>query len=132
MSQTFSATTGNVLSLKAFFKTDDYLPFNDNSYINLLDSGNTLIATLFAADVAHVGNLSGTPWTALSYTFLSSGDFTLEFGVANQVDNDSGFSSYLGVDQISVSTVPAPPALLLFGTGLLGLLGMRKKRSFAD
>jgi len=35
---------------------------------------------------------------------------------------------YLGLDNVSVSAVPMPAAVWLFGTGFLAMLGMSKVR----
>lgn len=38
-------------------------------------------------------------------------------------------SQYIGLDNVSVSAVPVPAALWLFGSGLIGLIGMKRKSS---
>jgi hypothetical protein len=89
----------------SFFGTDDYLPFNDDSKVEIiLTSGGRLITTLFRSDVValnnKVGNFSATPWTYWSYTFTSPGQYTIQGGAVNR--GDSNVSSYLGLDGVNV------------------------------
>jgi hypothetical protein len=122
LSQTFAASTGDVLSFDQFFQANDYLPFDDNAYGRLYDAtSDTLVAELFYSDITEVGNYGYTPWTAVSYVFSGGGSYYLEFGVTNITDN--GLSSVT-----AAGVVPEPSSLVLAGTGALaGLLGWRRR-----
>jgi hypothetical protein len=44
------------------------------------------------------------------------------------VDNDSGPRDVTGLDNIQLSSVPIPATVWLFGSGLLGLVGMARRK----
>jgi len=68
-----------------------------------------------------VGGLSD--WDRVSMMFTADSETTTIFltGVTG--------SQYIGLDNVSVSAVPVPAALWLFGSGLIGLIGMKTKSS---
>ncbi|GAA5508449.1 PKD domain-containing protein [Novipirellula caenicola] len=104
LSQTFSASSGEQIRGRAFFDTGDYLPYNDDGYLRILQNN----VVLFNANVATVGDRGQTPWTTWTYTVPSSGTYTLEAAVRNI--QDSGVSSYLGLD-----TINSPPIAIANG-----------------
>ena len=131
LSQSFSAAAGDTICGDFFFAANDYMPFNDNAYVRLIDgSTNTELAVLISSSVAAVGNYGETPWTGFSYTLASSfTNLIIEVGVNNVLDN--GLSSVCGVDNIQLCSsvvVPLPPAAGLAGLGLLGLAGVKVVR----
>jgi len=71
-------------------------------------------------------NLSGTNWTYFSYTFVADYDYaTIAFKDGGRDDSYGTF-----VDDVSVSPVPEPATMLLFGTGIAGLAAFgRRKRN---
>jgi len=89
-----------------------------NTSANLISSANFDIATL-VFDVASVGTsafsynfVTGNPWfQANLFTPIDSTQVTLNTGSIT-----------------TVSAVPLPPAVLLFGSSLLGLLGVNGRR----
>lgn len=100
LSQTFTANAGDTIEGYSFFKTNDYMPFNDNCKI-VIKSGNAsgpIIATPFSESVATVGDYGQTPWKHWSYTFTNNGEFTVEAKIANAID--SILDSYIGIDAI--------------------------------
>jgi hypothetical protein len=99
-SRTFVAKAGETISGWAFFDALDYLPYNDNGQVTI-NSGGSVLATLFSASVSTVGAYGETPWTYWEYTFPSDGTYTLAAKVANAVDSE--FDSYLGLD-VSINT----------------------------
>ena len=106
LAQTFTASAGDTLKGWAFFKANDYWPYNDNGSVQMLvTSGPTVVATLFVSSVAAVGNYGGTPWTAWSHTFASTGAFELRIQSTNV--GDCGLSSVVGIDLVS----DQPPVL---------------------
>ena len=45
------------------------------------------------------------------------------------LENLDGFGTYINFDNIMVSAqIPIPPAIWLFGSGLLGLIGIARKK----
>jgi hypothetical protein len=104
-SQPFMVDGTAVIKGWAFFKTVDYLPFNDDCKVEItLTKGGQVVTTLFKSDVATVGNFGGTPWTFWSYP-IGTGAYTIQGGVVNR--GDSQVPSYLGMDGVSIiSTEP--------------------------
>jgi hypothetical protein len=130
LSQAFQANAGDTLSLSAFFDAGDYLPYNDDAYVKVIDS--TTSYTLFTASVGTVGDYGSTPWTNINYTFVSTGTFQIEAGVRNVTDN--GLNSFLGIDGVKTNTVVSPeataaplPGIAVAGMSLLGGLGAVKQ-----
>jgi hypothetical protein len=84
--------------------------------------------TLFASNVAAVGNYGETPWTFWTFTAGSTATYLLEYKVANQVDN--GLDSYALFD---AAVVPEPStfiagALLALPFGLQGARWLRTRK----
>jgi len=77
-----------------------------------------------------------TGWVNSNYTIASSGNYILEFGVANWAD--TAWQSGLAFDGITVGGQPIPSvpepesvALMLAGLGVVGFVARRKKRAAA-
>ncbi|MEB3181105.1 MAG: PEP-CTERM sorting domain-containing protein [Nostocaceae cyanobacterium] len=77
------------------------------------------------ADVFDVGDY-GLASARQSYTFSTTGTYTIGFGVANALDNDSNYTSYLGVDNVAVEPVPEP--LTIMGSLTAGAFGVALRR----
>ncbi len=94
--------------------------------------------------------VSGNPWDSLFTTNLNAGDYIVairqygdrEFGStlfsslggsSGQTDFDGRTNFWAidveGLNTAPVSAVPVPAAVWMFGSGLVGLIGMRKKSS---
>jgi hypothetical protein len=58
--------------------------------------------------------------------------FVLNYGYDDGVDNDGNFVDYLGstltISHVQINPVPEPATLLLLGSGLLGIIGFKKKK----
>ncbi len=94
----------------------------DNIDLNFFDSSHTLVGSLLNVEPALGGN-GGNPIFAEHFPlfFPSNVQFVnaVLTGTNNQVDfNNIGFTG-------EPSPVPVPSAMLLFGTGLVGLVGWR-------
>jgi hypothetical protein len=128
VSQGFSLTAGNSISGYAAFLAFDYLPFNDNAFVRILDSSNNIVATPWSASVATVGDFGNTPWQSWNWTALTSGSYFVEFGVDNELDN--ALSSVALFDANTMSSIPdAGSTLPLLGFALAGLGILRRKLS---
>ena len=71
------------------------------------------------------GGDSGNDWVVYTFLVTGTGSDTLKFGA-------SGYSNSYGgsLDAVTLDAVPEPATMLLFGTGILGLAGVaRRKRS---
>ena len=127
LSQTFTASAGEMLTGYAFFSTEEYLPFDDDGYVRIT-LGN---AILFQSSVVALGNTngnsSGTPWTPFSYLINNSGTYTLEAGMRNRFDLVQ--DSVLGIDNVQLKSVPEPATLGLWSMGLAGLAFARRRFS---
>lgn len=74
-------------------------------------------------------------WVSSSYSIASAGNYSLQFGTVNWAD--TAFQTGLAFDGITVGgnpiggggvPVPEPSTLLLIGSGMVGLVGMRRLR----
>jgi hypothetical protein len=97
VSQSFSAQAGDIIAGWAFFKTYDYMPYDDYGEV-IIRQGATTIATVFLASISTVGDYGQTPWTYWQYLFTSPGVYTIEARITNV--GDDGFDSYLGLDAL--------------------------------
>jgi hypothetical protein len=123
LSQSFALNTGQTISGYAGFRTNDYLPYNDDAYLAI--NGTSLLAW----SVASVGDGGSSGWTHFSFTAPTSGNYLLELGVANRVDNN--VSSTAVLDGVRIDGVPEPAswAMMVGGFGLVGgLLRTRSRR----
>lgn len=98
--------------------------------------GNTSDAIIISSDTVEI--------TRLEYStgFAQSGKSTELFRLPSTLDNyqttadtflygagDVGTPGTLGSSELPVSAVPVPTAIWLFGSGLLGLLGISRKKN---
>ncbi len=119
--------TGDVVNLTSFawnFSTPDYLPFDDYAWVRLAGTPYTL------SSVGSLGNTddnsSTTGWQTYSFDTPFTG--TIQFGVANRVDDD--VASTLAVRDVVSTPVPEPSTYgLLGGLVLLGLVLRRCRKA---
>jgi hypothetical protein len=119
LSRDFKLSAGQVVSGLVGFKSNDYMPYNDNAYLKM--NGELL----FYSDVNQVGADGSSGWTYFSYTAEEDGIYTLELGVANSGDNSASSAAVL--DSVSAPE-PASWAMMLVGFGLVGGV-MRSRRT---
>lgn len=132
LSQVINALAGDIISFRYNFETIDELydpdgpggvdPYNDFSIV----AGDKIY---LIHDVAAIGNAGSSGWQ--DFTFTALNDFSvLKFVVSNHGDTFN--DSLIFIDDVTsvsnpVSAVPVPAAVWLFGSGLAGLLGYRKR-----
>ena len=125
ISQSFSATVGQVLTGSAFFQANDYLPYNDDGYVKIFENEYVL----FESSVDNVGDYGFTPWTTFAYTFTSTGSYTIEAGVRNVIDDS--MSSALGLDNLQISSAhhnPEPASIVMWSLSTIGVMLARRRR----
>ena len=115
LSQPVTVAAGETIKGWAFFKTTDYLPYNDDGAVVTL-AGGSVAATVFEANVSSVGNYGSKPWTRFSYTFPIAGTYVLEARVRNLHDGVN--PSYLGLDFITGGSASVPTAPSVSVTGV--------------
>ena len=130
VAQTFTLTAGQSISGWAKWIGHDYKPYNDTGAvgINFIEGPTSTYTSLFSADISKFGDYGSSAWTAFTFTAAESGIYAFVAGVKNVGDN--ALSSEL---RVALSPVPLPTALPLFGSALLGLgaLGRRRMRKDA-
>ncbi len=67
-----------------------------------------------------------TGYNDYSYILPYDSYFTMTFSIWDV--GDAEINSGLLIDNIQLSPVPAPPAIWLFGIGMIGLVGFSKRR----
>lgn len=106
-----------------------------NSFTRLFDGTDIISGTGSAWDDGSLSTLfydwnfgdgsAPSPDAAPSHTFALPGTYTVTLGL---LDSFSQFDEM--TIEITVNAVPVPPAVWLFGTGLVGLIGVaRRKKS---
>lgn len=121
-SSLFNASTNQIISGAAAFIAAD-ASSKDGAYVKLFSEADKTTIFLWQASSDHSlnGGIYYTGWETWSYSIQSAGDYRLIYGVYNAEGNNYDNSSAL------FDAVPAPNTLLLLGSGLLGLVGIRRK-----
>jgi hypothetical protein len=96
LEQAFTATAGDLLSGWAFFRTGDYLPFDDEGEVSIVVSASGSSTILFSSSVSEVGGSGGTPWKGFAFVMPQTGEYVLSVRVENAVD--CGEESAVGID----------------------------------
>jgi len=88
--------------------------------------GSTLFQTTFNTSVTPT-TLGNMGWVLTTFLFVAdAASQTITFA-ANPALNNTYFGP--AIDNVDISAVPVPPALLLFGSGLLGMNWLRRRRA---
>jgi hypothetical protein len=104
LAQSFVGHEGQTLTGWAFFKANDYLPYNDSGAVQLSVDGAGTTATVFSSSIGQVGSYGATPWQQWSYTFPADGQYTIAAHSTNAYD--CAGSSAVGIDLQGDSTPP--------------------------
>lgn len=76
---------------------------------------------VYFTNVPEVGGYGDEPWTKWTWEAPETGQFTIYYLLTNPKKNDH--TSYAVFD-----AVPIPPTLLIFGSGLIGVMGLRWRK----
>jgi len=77
------------------------------------------------------GVFSGISVAYLTHALLFTADSTTSTVKFKNLYDGDGWGNYPHLDNVSVGAVPAPAAIWLFGTGLIGLIGFTRRRKAA-
>jgi hypothetical protein len=124
--QTITASAGDMLTFDWNFLTDEMVgTVPDFTFVSIVSGTSEILADVgsstFVSSATTFSNETG--FTMFTYTFPTSGTFTLGFGVMHAWDNE--VDSGLLLDNVTI--IPEPTTICLLGLGALSLL--RRKRS---
>jgi len=91
-----------------------------------------LTGTIKLADISFNALTAGTSFLSMNELFADNVNF-VGFGSANGFDYETSTQTVAGINfsnadaSITVSAVPVPPAVVLFLSGLLGLVSIKKR-----
>jgi hypothetical protein len=121
--ETFSAGVGSILYLEVWA---------DNTAEVFIDNATVFSANFSSDAYCASGAIGCEPGEqgVINFTFAESGIHTLSFDVYQGGSLDAPPGNPFGLLYSGTLTaVPVPPALWLFGSGLLGLMGVARRRS---
>ena len=124
LSQTFATTLGQQYKVSFWLSGNPDGPPPTKAID--VSVGSTLFQTTFAL-AAHPTTRADMGWVLTTFLFVANAaSQTITFS-ANAVANNTFYGP--AIDDVDISAVPLPPALLLFGSGLLGMNWLRRRRT---
>jgi hypothetical protein len=106
ISQPFGASNGDKVSGWAFFRTGDYLPYDDKAQVVIKSNSGTTVAAPFEESVSSVGQNGNSGWKYWEYTFsglTGPGQFHIEARIHNTGDSSASPTSAIGLDDVKTS-----------------------------
>ncbi len=96
--------------------------------VNGLGSGDEILGSLDISLAEGANLLDSWLWADLSSL---GAVYALEFSLSGSDIGDFGLNTpaYFAIDDLTISAVPVPAAVWLFGTGLLGLVAVARRKS---
>jgi len=108
-----------------------------NSYVRIYGFGTTADTAPTGSNYASSGALLGTytfsssshtSWTGASLTLNPAAGYKWYIvDIYGYINSGNSGNNYLSIDNVSLKVTPIPPAAWLLGTGLLGLIGLRRR-----
>ncbi len=126
----FWVTTPSTFSMRVGTSFGDYLPFNDQVWVTLVDYATYSLQLQFQASVQSAGNYGTMDWNQLT-TELVPGKYRLSVNAWNVGDDAN--QSYLLLDDVRLMShaVPEPSTFALLGIGMLATVGLGRRRQTA-
>lgn len=131
--QDISLTAGDEISFEYNFLTTEGPTSNaiDFAFVSLsTGSGYTRWQFADITSAIYSSTIGGYPFMTAnqSFSILSPYSGSVRLGFAVLDDFDAIWQSSLYLDNVAVDPIPEPATMILFGTGLAGLVGTRLRR----